>query len=168
MPTTPSTGKGFGWLPDCVTIGTPSRPGTRSAPCSPRADEPREIRFDRSSPAYSLHYRRGFAELFYHWRRNFRAPLLDEYFARGNFSRCRPFDAFEAAPTVPGFPALPSPPILSLPPVPSFPSFADFGGDFAAFLAAIEVYNTVSLPAYQAAVQAVNDAFLAYSAEAAR
>jgi len=100
------------------------------------------IRFDRSSPHYGVGLRLGPADIFYRWSRTFRAPLLDEYFARGSFSSCFEFTHFTPAPVQPSL-ELPAPPLA--------PDIGDFADVFD-FLAALDLYNNVLLPAYLAAL----------------
>lgn len=119
--------------------------------------EAARIEFDRSSPAWGASYEYGPATVFYRWNKTFRAPLLDEYYARGSFSSCFEFSAFTRAPTQPESPTLPTAPVV--PDAAAFP-------DIFAFLAALDRYNTVELPAYLAEVErrlaAFNAALAAY------
>jgi hemoglobin/transferrin/lactoferrin receptor protein len=103
------------------------------------------IDFARTSPSYAFTYALAPVELFYRWSRTFRAPLLDEYFARGSFSSCFDFTLFERPPV---------PPQLVLPVAPVAPNLADFGGDILAYLAALAQYTGVDLPNYLAELNA--------------
>lgn len=97
-----------------------------------------EIRFSRTTPGFALSFEHGPFSVFYNWRESFRAPLLDEYFARGSFSRCFEFSAFTREPARPRL-LLPSAPAVGPPPVvparPPQPVRSDFPPGFAGNLA---------------------------------
>ncbi len=101
-------------------------------------DEAAAVSFARTSPAFSLAFAQGPAELFFRWSRSFRAPLLDEYYRRGSFSACVEFTDFARSPSAPVFPSLPPQPPVSFPPA---PQLADFGFDVGAWLAALDRWN---------------------------
>ncbi len=113
------------------------------------------IGFARNSPSFGLNYGYAPLDVFYRWSKTFRAPLLDEYFARGTFSSCFEFSAFTRNPV---------PPSLNLPQAPVSPDINDFA-DIFAYLAALTQYNSVDLPAYLAALTTTIDNFnVAFSA----
>lgn len=111
-----------------------------------------EISFSEVTPNIGLDYNWGPFDLFYRYTEGFRAPLLDEYFSRGDLSRCFNFAEFERPPAPMAVLDLPSAPIA-----PSVPVLADFGGDIATYLAALNSYNTSLLPTYLAALAAFPD-----------
>ncbi|MEM7542480.1 MAG: TonB-dependent receptor, partial [Pseudomonadota bacterium] len=78
------------------------------------------IKFARTTPAFAANFNYKSVDLFYSWRQAFRAPLIDEYFSQGTFSRCQDFSSFldiperpeEQEPTLPDPGPIPADPLL--------------------------------------------------------